>query len=468
MPKSRRPRIDPGKRPPAERVRDFEEICYELSAAAAIEEASRCIRCKNAPCIQACPLGNDIKGWLSLTAEGKLLDAAALSRSTSYTPEICGRICPQDRLCEGACVLGIKYDPVAIGAIERFINEAAFREFGGVPVLAAASPTGRRVAVVGGGPAGLACAEELTKLGHEVTVFEAWPHPGGLLFYGIPSFKLGKQVVQRRIAYLRQLGVRFLCNTRVGLFPTLDDLFALGYNAIFLSTGATAPKRPKLEGMELKGVHDALPFLIRNNVDRHYLPPGYWARDDLRAKTVVVLGGGDTAMDSVRTARRLGAEKVSCLYRRDEGNMPGSRREVQAAKDEGVEFRWLTNPVKFLGDGRGRIRAIRCVRMNLGEPDAEGRRRPEPIPDTQHDIRADYVIIAFGFEPTPIRRGDSRLKHTRWGSYEIDSNQMTSWSGVFAGGDLTRGAELLVTAQKDGRDAARAIDRYLLNLAPPI
>jgi glutamate synthase (NADPH/NADH) small chain len=459
--RTRAARVNPVVRDSRERLNDFREIYCEYSVEQAVEEASRCIKCKDPACMKACPLHNDIKGWLTLAAEGRLLEAAACSQSTSNMPEICGRICPQDRLCEGACVLGIKYDPVAIGAIERFINEYAFREFKAIPSPQVAQPKGRRVAVVGGGPAGLACAEELVKLGYRVTVFEARPYPGGLLLYGIPSFKLEKNLVERRIEYLKELGVEFVCNTKIGEGPSLDDLFAQGHESIFISTGATLPKRPPIEGIDLEGIHDALPFLIRNNAPAQYLRPSDGAKDDLQGKTVVVLGGGDTAMDSVRTARRMGAARVICAYRRDEENMPGSRREVKAAKDEGVEFLWLTSPVKFIGDERGRVKGVRCERMQLGPADAKGRRSPERVADSEFDLPADFVILAFGFDPAPLFDSGGRLKLTRWMTYETDENKMTSWPGIFAGGDIARGADLLVTANKDGRTAAHGIDLYL-------
>jgi len=454
------PRIDPPIRSPQERITDFREVSLEYEAGAAIQEASRCIECKHPRCEKACPLHNAIRDWLILTAEGRFLEAAALSHATSNMPEICGRICPQDRLCERACILGVKQQPVAIGAIERFINDYAFRAWGGIPIPLTAPPTGNRVAIVGAGPAGLACAEELRKMGHTVTIFESHPRPGGLLRYGIPSFKLEKWVVQRRIDSLQRLGIEFRCQVRVGHDLSLQDLFEQGFHAVFLATGAQKPKRPNLPGMELGGIHDALPFLIRNNLDGEEVTAGA-ARDDLRGRNVAVLGGGDTAMDCVRTAVRLGAPKVVCIYRRDEENMPGSRQEIKRAKEEGVEFLFLAMPVRFLGDAAGQVTTVECLKLTLGEPDACGRRSPLPIEGSHFEVEASVVILAFGFEADPTVDTEGQPKVTPWGTYGVDERQMTSWPGVFAGGDGVRGADLLVTALKDGRDAARAIDRHL-------
>ncbi|MBI3329601.1 MAG: NAD(P)-dependent oxidoreductase, partial [Nitrospinae bacterium] len=380
-------------------------------------------------------------------------------------PEICGRICPQDRLCEGACIVGVKSQPVAIGAIERFINEYAFRELGGISIPEMAPSTGKRVAVVGAGPAGLACAEELRRMGHEVTVCETYPKPGGLLMYGIPGFKLEKWVVERRIEYLRKLGVKLVCHVRAGRDLSLQDLFDQGFHAIFLGTGAQRPKSPDLPGMELEGIHEALPFLIRNNLGEEELPPGT-GREDLRGRKVAVFGGGDTAMDCLRTAVRLGAEKVVCVYRRDEADMPGSRQEVRRAKEQGVEFHFLIAPVRFIDDANGCVTKAECLKMRLGEPDASGRRSPIPIEGSTFEFETDFVIIAFGFEAEPVPDKEERLKLSQWGTYEVDEHKMTSWPGVFAGGDMVRGADLLVTALKDGRDAAREIDRYLRGNLP--
>lgn len=447
------PHVAIPKRPAEERIADFCEATLTYSPEQAIAEATRCVECSKPPCVAACPLRNEIKDWLVLTAEGRFVEAAEVSQATSNMPEICGRICPQDRLCEDACIVGVKHAPVAIGAIEKFINDYAIAERGLLlPPMEVAS--GHRVAVVGGGPAGLACAEELAKKGHRVAVYDAHPQPGGLLRYGIPGFKLDSAVVERRIDYLQRVGVQFIGRVRVGQDITLEELFESGFHAIYLATGATMPKRPDLPGIGLAGVEDALPFLIRNNAD------GTSVRDDLRGLRVVVLGGGDTAMDCVRTARRLGAASVTCVYRRDEPNMPGSLREVAAAKEEGVEFRWLTAPVHFVDSGAGHLGAIECVGMTLGEPDAQGRRRPVPLEGSNVIIDADLAILAFGFDGSPIAGGYG-LQTTDSGTYVVDASGGTTRPGIFAGGDVVRGPDLVVTALRDGRRAADAIDAYL-------
>lgn len=450
------PHVPIPKRPSQERLKDFCEVTLTYSPEEAIAEATRCVECLKPPCVKACPLRNPIREWLVLTMEGKFIEAAHVSRTTSPMPEVCGRICPQDRLCEDACIVGVKHPPVAIGAIEKFINEYAFAAEG-LPLPEVAAPTGHRVAVVGAGPSGLACAEELVRRGHHVTAYDASPRPGGLLRYGIPGFKLEKTVVDRRTEYLARLGVEFVCGTRVGADVTLDELLDGGFHAVYLATGATAPKRPPLPGMELDGLEDPLPFLIRNNRDDG------GPEDDLTGLHVVVLGGGDTAMDCLRTAKRLGAASVTCVYRRDEVNMPGSRREVQAAREEGVVFEWLKAPVRFLDNGAGGVRGIECIHMELGEPDADGRRKPVPIPDSNFEIDADLVILAFGFDGSPVPSADGpRL--TAWATYVVNDDGMTTIPGVFAGGDAVRGADLVTTALADGRAAAAAIDRHLRGL----
>jgi glutamate synthase (NADPH/NADH) small chain len=459
----KQPRTDPKIREPEERVGDFREAYLEFDRESAMREASRCVECKDpAPCQKACPLQNHIRDWLVMASEGRFLEAAAVSRSTSSMPEVCGRICPQDRLCENVCIVGAKNDPVAIGAVERFVNEYAFHEFGKIPAPRLSRSTGKRVAVVGSGPAGLACAEELRTRGHDITVFESLPRPGGLLVYGIPGFKLEKHVVERRVQYLRGLGIKFVCNVRIGRDLSVPDLFNRGFQAVFLGTGAQKAKNPKMPGMDLEGVHEALPFLIRNNLEETALPPGM-KRDDLKGKKLAVFGGGDTAVDCLRTAARLGVDRVVCVYRRDEENMPGSRREVKRAKEEGVEFHFLTTPVRFIGDDDGHVRKVECLKMQLGEPDSSGRRSPIPIDGSEFEIDVDFAILAFGFDGDPLPNEET-LKLTKWNTYEVDKNQMTSCRGVFAGGDGVRGADLLTTALKDGRDAAIGIDDYLRTL----
>lgn len=451
------PRHDPRKRPPQERIHDFQEVYLDFTPEEAMVEAQRCIECKKPQCELACPLHNHIRDWVHLIAQGEFIEAALLTRETNDMPEICGRVCPQDRLCESKCCLGHKGQPLALGALERFVNDYAFHQ-GVLPTPTLPQPTGKKIAIVGSGPAGLACAEELVKKGHQVTVFEAMPHPGGLLVYGIPGFKLSRGVVERRLRYLRTIGVHFVCNTRIGQHLTIDALFKRGYHAVFIATGATQPKRPPIEGMDLKNVVDALPFLIRNNVLPADLPPNYGQPDYLKHKRVAVIGGGDTAMDCLRTAVRLSADRVVCIYRRDEANMPGSPREVKTAKEEGVEFMWLTAPVRFIGDASKRVRAVECIRMELGEPDADGRRKPIPVEGSNFTVEVDFVILAFGFDPT-LPNGD--IETTRDGTAAVDENLMTSRRGVFAGGDVAHGADLVVTAIRDGRQAAEAIDRFL-------
>jgi len=448
------PHIPVPKRPPQERITDFREVALTYTAEQAVAEALRCVECTKPPCVVACPLGNRIRDFLTLAAEGRFVEAAHLDQSTNPMPEICSRICPQDRLCEEACIVGVKHDPVAIGAIEKFVNEYAFAQEG-LPVPVIAPPSGFRVGVVGAGPAGLACAEELVRRGHHVTVYEAQPLAGGLLRYGIPGFKLEKRVVDRRVRYLERLGLEFVTNTRVGEDIGLDEMREY-FHAVYIAAGATTPKHPALPGIDLPGVEDALPFLERNAMDEVDAA----SPQDLRGREVVVLGGGDTAMDCLRTARRLGAAGVTCLYLRDEANMPGSRREVQAAKDEGVVFQWLTAPVRFLDDGTGRLEGVECIRMELGEPDEEGRRRPVSVEGSTFEVPADLAILAFGFDGSPLPAVDGPAQNTDK-TYVISEDGATTVPGVFAGGDAVRGPDLVVTALRDGRRAAEAIDRYL-------
>jgi glutamate synthase (NADPH/NADH) small chain len=408
-------------------------------------------------CRTGCPLANRIPEWLALAADGKFMEASALSHSTSNMPEICSRVCPQERLCEGACILNARSDPVAIGAVEKFINEFALArgEMRGHTV----PRNGARVAVVGSGPGGLACADELVKLGYSVTVFEAQLTPGGLLMTGIPAFKLDRGVVERRLDVLRQRGVAFRLGVTIGRGLSLGEL-RKRYDAIFLAIGAQVSKVPEIPGVELKGVLDALPFLAQTKVGALAQAPPI----DVEGKSVAILGGGDTAMDCLRSALRRGAREAVCLYRRDLANMPGSRKEYYNALDEGARFHFLTNPIAIEGSSHGQVTQVRCVRMELGEPDASGRRKPRAVPGSEFVVPADLVLIAYGFDPPPVHGVGPFLKIATndWGGVIVNSDQTTSVPGIFAGGDLVRGPSLVAHAVRDGRIAAAGIDRYLI------
>jgi glutamate synthase (NADPH) small chain len=450
------PRESPPKRAVAERICDFDEIYGLFDEATVRAQASRCINCPEPPCARTCPLSNRIPEWLGLTAEGRFLEAAELSRSTSNMPEICSRVCPQERLCEGACILNARSDPVAIGAVEKFINEYAFAHNG--VESCCVEPNGSKVGIVGSGPGGMACADELAKLGYAVTIFEAQSQPGGLLVNGIPSFKLEKSIVERRLDLLRRHGVKFRCGVKVGRDISLSILREQ-FDAIYLAIGAQKSKSLDIPGADLNGVFHALPFLIQQNLNER----ADGSRIDVEGKRVVVFGGGDTAMDCLRTAIRSGAREAICVYRRDFENMPGSRREYANAVEEGARFTFLTNPVGLSGNGGRAVTEARCVKMELGEPDAKGRRKPRSIPGSEFTMPVDVVLIAFGFDPMPIfAAGNSdKIDVNNWAGVVVDGNQMTSVPGIFAGGDLVRGPDLVVRAVGDSRKAAAGINRYL-------
>jgi glutamate synthase (NADPH/NADH) small chain len=453
-------RETPPKRAADERICDFDEIYGLFDEATAREQASRCINCADPSCVKSgCPLMNRIPEWLALTADGRFLEAAALSRSTSNMPEICSRVCPQDRLCESACILNARSEPVAIGSVEKFINEYAFAH---EALDAAISPlNGFKVAVVGSGPGGMACADELSKLGYAVTIFETQARPGGLLVNGIPSFKLEKKVVERRFDLLQRRGVAIRCGVTVGRDISLSSLREK-FDAIYLAIGAQKPKELNIPGADLRGIFHALPFLIQKNVEGSNESP-----IEVRGKRVAVLGGGDTAMDCLRTAVRCGAHEAICIYRRDLENMPGSRREYFNAVEEGAEFMFLTNAVALSGNAAGEVCEARCIRMELGEPDAKGRRKPRPISGSEFNVPVDVVLIAYGFDPVPIfAAGNSdKIEVNKWGGVIADENQMTSVPGIFAGGDLVRGPDLVVRAVRDSRKAAAGIHKYLSTTA---
>ena len=447
----------PPKRPAGERLGDFGEIYDNYDEATVRAQASRCIQCPHPLCMQGCPLANRIPEWLALAAQGHFIEAAAVSRSTSNLPEICSRVCPQEKLCEGACILKARTQPVAIGAVERFINDYALARHA-VEITHAPS-NGLRVAVVGSGPGGLACADELVQRGYGVTVYESQLIPGGLLVNGIPAFKLEKDIVARRIDLLAKRGVHFQLGVKVGRDLTAAQL-RHRYDAIFIGVGAQQPKALDIPGTDLPGVVPALPFLIQKNVVSALVDlPAV----EVRGKRVAVLGGGDTAMDCLRTALRSGAREAVCLYRRDLANMPGSRKEYANALEEGARFEFLTNPVGLETGPDGAVAAVRCVRMELGAADASGRRKPCAVPGSEFTVPAEIVLVAYGFDPVPFPRGSdlAGLAKDAWGALQVDANQMTSEPGFFAGGDSARGPSLVVHAVRDGRKAAEGIDRYL-------
>jgi glutamate synthase (NADPH) small chain len=450
-------RAAPPKRLAPDRIHDFREIYSDFDEETVRNQASRCIQCPDPLCMQGCPLSNRIPEWLALAAQGQFLDAAALSRSTSNMPEICSRVCPQERLCEGACILNAKGEPVAIGSVERFINDYAI-EHGGAQAAPPQS-NGHRVAIVGSGPGGIACADELLKAGTAVTIFESHLLAGGLLMNGIPAFKLDKKIVQRRIDLLARQGAVFKMGVRVGWDVSLATLLS-EFDAVFLGFGAQRPKPIDVPGGDAAGIAEALPFLIQHNVDSPLidLPP-----IDVKGKRVVVLGGGDTAMDCLRTALRSGASEAVCLYRRDLANMPGSRKEFLNAIEEGARFEFLTNPVEIKAGATGSVDRVRCVRMELGDPDASGRRKPRPVAGSEFEVPADLIIVAFGFEAVPFPPGSdlARVKADAWGGLSVDAAQMTSVAGVFAGGDSVRGPSLVVHAVRDARRAAKGILAYI-------
>lgn len=457
------PRTTPPKRSATDRIADFLEIYSVYDEKTAREQASRCIQCPEPSCVSnGCPLHNRIPEWLALTAEGHFLEAAELSCGTSNMPEVCSRVCPQERLCEGACILNGKSEPVSIGAIERFINEYALARDEANPLTA--PPNGFKVAVLGSGPGGMACADELAKLGYEVTIFEAQALPGGLLVNGIPAFKLEKTIVARRTDVLRKRGVKFRLGVKVGWDLSLGAL-RKEFDAVFFGIGAQQAKPLDVPGAELKGIFQGLPFLIQKNVDF----PTDFPPIEVRDKRVAVLGGGDTAMDCLRSAIRCGAREAVCLYRRDLENMPGSRKEYANALEEGAQFQFLTNPIALLGDGAGQVSKVRCVRMELGGADASGRRRPRPVAGSEFEVPAEVVLVAYGFDPAPFPPGSdlAQVAVNEWGGVVVDANQMTSVPAVFAGGDLVRGPSLVVHAVRDGRKAAAAIERYLSGQKKP-
>lgn len=455
------PFLDVSFRDPRERICDFDEVAIPLDTERAMLEASRCIHCPDpAPCMLACPANNDIPSAMWLIEQGDFLEAAKLYRQTSSLPEICGRVCPHEQLCQGSCVRSKHNEPVLTGALEAFVTDY---ERNAVNIeIPHGPPTGKKVAVVGAGPAGLACAGQLVQKGHQVTIFEAKPAPGGLLLYGIPNFKLPKEVVFACWEDLQRAGVTFVGNTYIGKDKKIDDLFAEGYDAVFVGVGTGIDAPMKAPGVDLSGVYQPTEFLIRANVALDYLPPEMNSRPTIGRK-VAVIGGGDTASDCLRTALRMGADEVTCLYRRTEKEMPGGRKDRKLAGEEGANYQFLTQPVEFIAGDDGKLAQIECLRMELGEPDESGRRRPVPIEGSNFIVEADTAILALGYWPDPvIGESTSDFETHNWGLIVIDRETgATSRPGVYAGGDAVTGPDLVVTAMVAGRKAAAAMDVYL-------
>lgn len=455
-------RIDPDKTPSRERVKNFKEIYGQFDQAHAKAQSDRCLACGNPYCEWKCPVHNYIPNWLKLVAEGNIFEAAELSHKTNSLPEICGRVCPQDRLCEGSCTLNDGFGAVTIGSVEKYISDMAFAQ-GWRPDLSGVEDTGKKVAIIGAGPAGLGCADILTRNGVTAVVYDKYPEIGGLLTFGIPGFKLEKEVVQNRRQIMEEMGVKFILNTEVGKDIQFEELLN-EYDAVFLGMGTYKYMKGGFPGEDLPGIYEALPYLISNTNELMGFDNSEHGVISMKGKKVVVLGGGDTAMDCNRTAIRQKASKVTCAYRRDEENMPGSKKEVANAKEEGVNFLFNRQPVEIVGNGK--VEGVKVVTTKMGEPDENGRRRPEVVPGSEEVIPADTVLIAFGFQPNPSSWfADFDIKTDERGRViapeHSEYQYQTTNPKIFAGGDMVRGSDLVVTAVYEGRQAAEGILDYL-------
>jgi glutamate synthase (NADPH/NADH) small chain len=463
------PRHESIERDPAVRARDFQEVSFGFDEERALAEAARCLECPRPSCVTGCPVGIDIRGFIRKVVERDWKGALGVIENENVLPAVCGRVCPQESQCEAVCLMAKKYTPVAIGRLERYVADRVAAMNGDSPAgpPGPRSASGRRVAVVGSGPAGLTCAADLARQGHAVTVFEALHAVGGVLRYGIPEFRLPRKVLDREVRRIEELGVELRTNVLIGRTITVDELFGeWGYDAVFLATGAGSPVFLGIPGESLSGVYSANEFLTRVNLMHADRFPRF--DTPLRmGREVAVIGGGNTAIDAVRTARRLGAEHAHLVYRRSRVEMPARVEEVHHAEQEGIEFRFLTNPVRIVGDGNGWVSGLECVRMELGEPDASGRRRPVPVPGSELVLPVQTVIEAIGQRPNPIIQATTPgLNVGRHGTVEVGELQQTNRAGVFAGGDLSRGGATVILAMRDGRQAAKAIGAYLAGCQP--
>ncbi len=456
-------KIKPKKTPmreqdPKERIKNFNEVPFGYTEEEAVIEAERCLQCPKPPCIEGCPVNVDIPGFIKAIRERDFDRAIKIMKNTNSLPAITGRVCPQETQCEERCVLGKKFEPVAIGRLEAFIADWEAKR--GIKIPEKPKPLNIKVAVVGAGPAGLTCAADLSKMGYDVTIFESLHLPGGVLTYGIPEFRLPKSIVEREVNYIKDLGVKIQYNVVVGRTVTVDDLFREGYKAIFIGTGAGAPRFMKIPGENLLGIYSANEYLTRVNLMKAYKFPEY-DTPIKRGKVVAVIGAGNVAMDAARTALRMGAEKVMIVYRRTEKEMTARLEEYHHAKEEGIEFHWLTTPVRYIGDEEGWVKEMEVIKNKLGEPDESGRRRPVPIPGSEFRMKVDMVIVAIGTVPNPLVAKTTGLKTGRHGVVIADENGRTSREGVWAGGDIVTGAATVILAMGAGKKAAKDIDRYL-------
>ncbi len=461
-----KPKVSPKREPmtrqdPHVRRHNFEEVALGYTEEQAVREAQRCLSCKKKPCVSGCPVEIEIPEFVKFIAERRFQEAIDKIHEKNSLPAICGRVCPQEDQCEKMCILGKKWEPLAIGRLERFVADYEMRK-GEINIPKLPTPTGKKVAVVGSGPAGLTLAGDLAKMGHHVVIFEALHAPGGVLVYGIPEFRLPKEIVRKEVEYIKKLGVEVVTNFVVGKTRTIEELLRDGFDAVFVGAGAGLPYFMNIPGENLNGVYSANEFLTRSNLMKAYLFPEYDTPIKV-GRRVAVVGGGNVAMDSARTAMRLGGEEVYCVYRRSRAEMPAREEEIENALEEGMILKELTNPVRIIGDENGWVREIECIKMKLGEPDSSGRRRPVPIEGSEFRLGVDVVVIAIGQGPNPLIPSTTPgLKTTKWGNIIAEEQTgATSLEGVFAGGDIVTGAATVILAMGAGRRAARAIDEYL-------
>ncbi len=461
-PKIRKEAVPVLKQDPKERIHNFNEVVLGYAEEQAVAEAERCIQCPKPQCIQGCPVGVDIPGFIKEIREKNFDEAIRIIKEKNSLPAICGRVCPQETQCQKFCVLGKIGEPMAVGRLERFVADYELQRGVTVPPRPKSSTRGK-VAVVGSGPAGLTAAADLAKLGHEVVIFEALHAPGGVLVYGIPEFRLPKKIVQAEVDYVKKLGVDVKTDNIIGRLYTIDELFERGFDAVFIGTGAGLPRFMRIPGENLGGIYSANEFLIRTNLMKAYMFPEY--DTPIRVgKKVAVIGGGNSAMDSARSALRLGADEVWIVYRRSRAEMPTRLEEVENAEEEGIQFKLLTTPVRYLGDQRGWVTGMECIKMQLGEPDESGRRRPIPIKGSEFVIDVDTVIVAIGNTPNPIIQQTTKgLQTTRWGTIVIDEETgKATKEGVYAGGDIVSGVATVISAMGAGKKAAKAIHEHLM------